>query len=111
MLPCDIRDYNIDTAVLVSTRYSAIFFLCHLDFGSKTFLYMFIGSATLPWSLVSCWTSIVRSLIALKRKWVQSIAVLLKAPSKVDLKNNLQKWFNANSRAVNGKIYTGIHAG
>ena len=56
MLLGDIHDYIIDihVAALISTGYSAIFFLSHLDLGYKAFLYMLVGSTTLPCSLASC---------------------------------------------------------
>ena len=76
-----------------ATPYSA-FFLIHLDFGSRTFLYMHVCrfSTTLPYSLASHW-----KLDYFKSKWVWPLSWLLRDPFEDDLENSRQKWFNANS--------------
>ena len=105
MLLCDTHDYIIDihVAALVSTHYSAIFFLSHLDLGYKTFIYMLVGSTTLP--LFSC-QLLNRALLEARLlqngngcDQAQSISGLLRDPSEDDLENNRQKQFNTNSRA------------
>ena len=102
MLQCEIRDYYINTAVFVSTRYSAIFFLSHLDLGSKIIFYMLVGSITALFSCQSLDGALLKTRLfqkANKCNWVRSISGLLRDPSEDDLEKNRQKRFNANSRA------------
>ena len=101
MLLCDVREYS---AAHVSTRNSVIFFLSHPDLGSKTFLYMLVGSTTLPRSLASRWTEHCWKLDCFKKligaiECNQFLGCYIRDPSEDDLENNSQKPFNANSRA------------
>ena len=102
MLLGDIHDYTIDIVALVSTRYS-VFSLSHLDLGYKTFLYMFVGSTNLSYSLASCCIELCWKLDCFKngngRNRARSISGLLRDPSKDDFENNRKKQFNTNSRA------------
>ena len=112
---------NTASAALVSTRYSAILFLSHLDFGSKTFFYMLAGSTTLLSSLSSRWTEHCWKLDCFKKQigacyQVQSISGLLRDHSKDDLENNRRAAKNSDFVRVIGffnpplRVRTDIYA-
>ena len=100
-----LASWDVSTAVLIFTRYSTIFFLSHLDLGSKAFLYMFVGSATCPVLLPAAGRSIVGSSIASKSKWGRMDAInfwaakrLLKMTSKTIVRNGSMPTDNSRAK-------------
>ena len=97
------RDWNVDIAMLGFAHCLALSFHIHLDFRSKTLLYMSVGSHFHPFScqLVNGAFSVAQLVLkANEYFWAQSISMRLRDHSKDDLKNNHQKTVQCQQRSI-----------
>ena len=115
ILASKARGWDVDTASLVYTHYSTIFFLGLLDLGSKTFFCMFVDSTTFPCSLASRWIENVWKLDCFIKQIyrcnrVCSISVLGDPSDQSKESSEMIQYQQQSRRTVNGKMYEEICA-